>query len=158
MLFRSGTLKLSPSDFGLTDLRKGINKKDAESVIKNLHTVNTNIMKYKEILTPQGLGDALIVRFETAYTTIAADKQTKYEITSNRKSIVQNNLSLLNGLNDQLSEILKIGKILYKPGDEAKMKEYTFTQMMKQVRRSSKNNGDTPISEAAIGKIPEPTN
>jgi hypothetical protein len=149
-------LKLSPADFGLTDLRNGINKRDAESVIKNLHLVNTEIAKYIDILTPKGLNEKLIAKFSAAHTSISADKQRKYEITSNRKSVVQNNLGILNDLNDQLSEILKIGKILYKTVDAAKLKEYSFTELMKQVRKVSKNGGDTTEDKTEGGTNPEP--
>lgn len=46
----NGSLRISPADFELTLLRKGINSKDTESAIKNLHTVILNINKNKELL------------------------------------------------------------------------------------------------------------
>jgi len=47
-------------------------------------------------------------------------------------------LGLLNDLYDQLSEILRIGKILYQQSDPAKLKDYTFTELVKQVRKTVK--------------------
>lgn len=131
------SLKISPADFGLKALRKGINTRDAESVIKNLHTINTNIKKYKTILTEQGLSEELTVKFLTAYTSIATDKQIQYKIISNRKNIVQKNLGLLNELYAQFTEILRVGKILYKATDAAKLKEYTLNELKKRVRKTS---------------------
>jgi hypothetical protein len=146
------TLKVPPADFGITPLRKGINAKDAENVMKNLNIVNANIVRYKDLLTPVGLNDELMARFTEAATAIAADKQRQYEIVSNRKNLVQNNLTLLNGLFEQLSEILAIGKILYKGANAVKLKEYTFNELKKQVRRTAKpTNGTT-------GPPAEPTN
>jgi hypothetical protein len=52
--------------------------------------------------------------------------------------MVQKNLGQLNDLNDQLSEICKIGKILYKQTDHAKLNDYTVSQMIKQVARTVK--------------------
>jgi hypothetical protein len=132
------TMSISTSDFGLTDLRKGITKKDAESVIKNLNTINLNINKYKEPLQQQGLRDDLINKFASATSSIAGDKQKQYEITSTRKNMVQNNLNLLNDLHSQLTEILRVGKILYKPADAAKLQEYTFSELKKKVRKTAK--------------------
>jgi hypothetical protein len=40
------SMKISPADFGLKTLHKGINTRDAESVIKNLHTTK---YKHQEI-------------------------------------------------------------------------------------------------------------
>lgn len=131
------SLKITSADFGLKALRKGINTRDAESVIKNLHTINTNIKKYKTILTEQGLSEELTVKFLTAYASVATDKQIQYKIISNRKNIVQKNLGLLNELYAQFTEILRVGKILYKATDAAKLKEYTLNELKKRVRKTS---------------------
>jgi hypothetical protein len=70
--------------------------------------------------------------------SIALDKvkQQSIEIRSSRKAIVQSNVGLFNELNDQLTELLYVGKILYKGVDEAKTKDYTFSELKKLVRRT----------------------
>ena len=129
---------VSSADFGLAQLRKSARSRDVESVLRLLHTVEGNIEKYKKELMAKGLTDALIAKFTDAGKLLADDKGKKYTLVSNRNAIVQNNVSLLNDLNDQLTEICRIGKILYKQTDKAKLEDYTFTQMMNQVRRSAK--------------------
>ena len=57
---------------------------------------------------------------------------------SNRKAIVQNNLGLFNSLYEQLTEILRVGKILYKATDAVKTQEYNFTAMKKKVSADGK--------------------
>ena len=66
---------------------------------------------------------------------------------------MQSNLGLLNGLFDQLNEILIAGKILYKATDPAKLQEYTFEDLKKRVRRASKpgkkvskDKGEDPVA------------
>ena len=59
---------------------------------------------------------------------------------------MQNNLGLLNELNTQLVEICEIGKILFKQTDKAKLNDYTFAYLMKQVRRSSKQADEKPVA------------
>ena len=138
------SLKISPADFGLKALRKSIYARDAENVIKSLHTINTNIRKHQAILTEQGLSEDLTAKFITAYASIATDKQIQYKIISNRKNIVQKNLGMLNALYAQFTEILRIGKILYKATDAAKLKEYTLNEQKKRVRRTfNPENGNT---------------
>lgn len=127
----NGQLKLSPADFGLATLRKGIASKDVESVIRSLQTVNANIAKHKSILAQQGLKDELVDRFTDDAIQIAAGKQNQYEMLSNRKNLVQTNQALLNELFDQLNEILSTGKTLYKKVDLAKQKGYTFNELKK---------------------------
>jgi hypothetical protein len=147
------SLHISPADFGLTLLRKGINSKDAESVIKNLRTVNTNLTRYTEILSAQGLQPEFSALFVDAEVSISTDKQNQYEIISNRKAVVQNNVGVLNSLFEQLTEIQTIGKILYKDNDAVKLQEYTFSELKKRVRKTSspangkpEGNRDVPNS------------
>ncbi len=93
----------------------------------------------------------MIATFASAETTIAEYKQQQYQIVSNRKTIVQNNLSTLNDLYDQLSEILKIGKILYKDTDPVKKQEYTFSKLKKKVRHEvadSEESSDDETTES----------
>jgi hypothetical protein len=145
---------ISVADFGLTQLRKSINTRDGENVMKCLHTVNLNLVKFSTELSPQGLSADLTDKFSTALTVIAEGKQKQYEIVSNRKSIVQNNLSVLNDLYSELCEILAVGKILYKATDSVKLQEYSFSELKKQVRKTvsptnvaaAKANNATPAN------------
>ena len=137
------SLKITPASFGLAALRKSIDSKDVEGVIANLHVVLANIRTYKVPLAEQGLTDELIDGLTTASQSLVADKQQQIEITSNRRGIVQNNLSLLNELYEQDSEILSVGKILYKATDAAKAADYAFLQLLKKVRQVAKGKDDT---------------
>ena len=131
-------LSVSPADFGLTQLRKGISTKNAEGVISSLRTVSNNLKRHEAILTEQGLTPELSNRFTEASVSIANDNQKQYEILSNRKNIVQNNLGLFNEIYGQLTEVLGVGKILYKATDAVKTQEYTFSSLLKQVRNVAK--------------------
>lgn len=142
-------LKITPADFGITAIRKSINSKDAEGVIKALHLILGNIDRNKELLAAHGLQADLVNLFAESASAISADKQTSYEVQSNRKTIVQNNLGKLNALSDQLSEILNIGKILFKGIDVVKQQEYTFNELKKRVRKTQTASTDkTDTNEA----------
>ena len=129
---------LSSNDFGLVQLRKSARARDVESVLAQLHTVGENIGKYKKALTAKGLTEELINRFAVTTRQLAEDKNRKYALVSNRAATVQKNLGLLNDLYAQFIEICRIGKILYKQTDPAKLKDYTLARMMNQVRMNSK--------------------
>lgn len=144
-------IPISSADFGLVQLRKSARVRDVENVLKLLRTVEANINKYKEALSVKGLTDELTSRFGEAGDSLAEDKNQKYSLISNRTALVQNNLGQLNELNDQLTEICKIGKVLYKQTDKAKLKDYTFTQLRKQVRRTEKTEPEKPV-EAPVAE------
>ena len=131
----SGELNLTDKEFGLVNIRSSIARKDSESVIDNLHVILANIAKYKEQLTRQGLTEELISKFTDALATLDADKKKQYEMIIHRKAVVQDNLGLFNGLYGTLTEILAVGKTLYKATDPVKRQEYTLSDLKKRVHR-----------------------
>jgi len=135
---------VSATDFGLTILRKSARSRDIENVLSQLRTVNKTIAKYRTELNEAGLTDALVANFTDAVTLLNSDKKEGYKIISNRAALVQNNMGLLNELNDQMGSICDIGKILFKQTDKAKLKDYTFAQLMKKVRHTEKPDEAKP--------------
>jgi hypothetical protein len=129
---------ISVADFGFTPLRAAINSRDAEGAFKSLQAINANVAKFKAVLIEQGLTEEFAAALIAAAASITEDKQKQYEIDAKRRNLLQANIGLFNDLYAQLTEILSVGKILYKGKDPVKLKEYTFTELMKKVNRSSK--------------------
>jgi len=125
-------------DFGFTPLREAINAKDAEGTFKSLQFVNANVAKFKVVLAAQGLSDEFVNGLIATAASISADKQLQYELEMDRTALLQSNIGLFNELYAQLTEILSVGKILYTGKDPVRQKEYTFSELLKKVRRASK--------------------
>jgi hypothetical protein len=145
-------IPISIADFGIPALRKDIHRRNAEGALQNLHILNNCILQYKDALTEQGLSDAVINAFTAAAVSIHDDNQKQYEIVSNRKELVQNNIELFNGLYAKIIEICQVGKALYKGKDEKKVKDYTFSELMKQVRIVSKRNKNADKEEDSMSE------
>lgn len=63
---------------------------------------------------------------------------------------MQNNIATLNDLYLQITEVMKIGKILFK-NDAAKVQQYTFSNVLKNVHHTvngEKDNGNTTADNA----------
>jgi hypothetical protein len=142
------TLTISVKDFGINQTRDALRKMDIEGVIKGLHTVNGNIVKFKTILSTQGLSEDLATRLVNDAISISKDRQQQYEIQANRKAILQDNVETLNTLNDKIAEIQKVGKILFKATDPVKLQEYTLADLLKKVRRVNKPSAEDIIPPA----------
>ena len=142
-------IPVSLSDFGLVPLRKSVRSRDIENVLTLLRRVLANIDKYKTELTSKGLNALTTDKFSDALSSLANDKNRKYSILSNRAALVQSNMNQLNELNRQLTEICDIGKVLFKQTDPAKLKDYTFSQLIKKVRRTDKPDSDKEDKETA---------
>jgi hypothetical protein len=127
-------LGVTATDFGLTALGRKIILKDAEGVRKNLLLVNANIQKYREPLVAMGMNNEMEKLFADAVTSVTNDNQLQFEIVSKRKAIVQDNLKTLNELYQQITEILNIGKIIFR-NNPVKRNEYVFSRLMKNVRK-----------------------
>ena len=143
-------IQLTPAEFGLTALRKGINVHDPERVISNLRAVIKNAEKYTEVLTTKGFSDTLMQQLTQSLATIETSKQQQYEISVYHKSLVQNNRGELNGLHKQLTIILKTGRILFKGNNPVKVKEYTFTELKKRVHRINHKTDEPVIEPQAV--------
>lgn len=137
-------MTISIQDFGITDTRKAINTSDIEGVLKGMHTINTNIVKYKVQLVEQGLSEELEQSLIADAASIESDRLRQYTISTNRKTILQDNVEFLNELYTKISEIHRVGKILFKGSDPVKLQEYTYADLVKKVRRVSKPDTEVP--------------
>lgn len=146
---KESKVPISIKDFGLTALKQRAKAKDAEGTLQNLRFVSANIAKYKTELAEQGLTDELEQSFVEATASISADNRKQYDMVNNRKAIVQANLDMTNGLYQSIMEICRIGKILF-AGNTEKLKEYTFAELKKRVRISSRpDNKDNKVEKTA---------
>jgi hypothetical protein len=132
--FSKGAIPISARDFGLTPLKHKIRSRDAEGVLKNLRIVVDNLEKYGAQLAEQKLDENIIRRFTDALPAIETDNQHQFEIVSKRKTIVENNINIINNLYGIIVEICKIGKMMYKGENDLKVRDYTFAELRKNVR------------------------
>lgn len=136
-------LPIAADGFGIDELRKVIRAHDLEKVIRCLHTTSTTATTHFETLSRYGCKQDLIQLFNNTANSISASKQLLYEMMVNRRNIVQNNQALFNELYEQMTEIMNIGKVLYKSSNPNKAKEYVFTELLKRVSGSGKSSGNS---------------
>jgi hypothetical protein len=149
-------IPVSATDFGISPLRRKINRKDMEGVLQNLHLVTANVQKYRKALETEGMSDELPARLEEAVVSIAEDNRLQYEILTRRIELVKNNINMLNDLYTQLTEVCEIGKILYKQSAPEKVKEYTFTYLLKKVRHETKTAAGKNKTAEQVSDATEP--
>ncbi|MGD9992116.1 MAG: hypothetical protein AB7S69_02355 [Salinivirgaceae bacterium] len=146
--FTENQLGITTTDLKLSELYRKILNRDVEAVQMLAKGVFQILEPHVTVLTEAGMPQNLLADMKAAVDSISADKQQRYEILSQRKALVENNLGELNELYAQLNEILNTGKILYKKTNPVKYKEYTFSALLKRVRAATK--------EAASEDAPEP--
>lgn len=130
-------IKISPSAFGIVNLRKDIRKHDIEAVLNGIKFLSGNIQTYGAALEAKGMPATTVKSLQDLQTALAENKQKQFEIKTKRAGLVQDNTVLFNRLFEKLSEIFTIGKVLYKTSNPVKYNDYIFTKLMKKVRRST---------------------
>ncbi|MDR2562869.1 MAG: hypothetical protein LBC98_02880 [Prevotellaceae bacterium] len=125
---------VSDKDFGLSMLSKKVHSRDIEGVRQNLVLVNKNVQIYKPSLLAVGLSEETVAYLSNAVNSITENNQRQFEIISQRKQTVSENIGKLNELYSDLMKFLGIGRVIYKNKDHVKAKEYTFENLKKSVR------------------------
>lgn len=131
-------LKISVTDFGLTNLRKAIYKSDAEAVVENLKIVLIHTKQNSDVLQANGMSSNFVEKLEALNTKIAADRQKQFELLRNRMLIVQDNTQMLNQLYSRILEIHLIGKSIFAKTNAVKLDDYTFKKLLSKVRQTVK--------------------
>jgi hypothetical protein len=139
-----GYLKLSKNEtgitsaaFGISHVRKSMNKHDIEAVLNGIKIVNGNIQTYGAALEAKGMPATVAKSLQDFQTALAENKQKQFELKTKRAGLVQDNTVLFNRLFEKLSEIFTIGKVLYKTSNSAKYNDYTYTKLIKKVRNTT---------------------
>lgn len=132
------------TSFGISNLRKASNNSDFEGIVANFKIVCANVSVHSTILKENGMSDTFEATLTALLASITADRQKQFEILSKRSAIVQDNVQKLNDLYGRLTEIYTIGKAIYKNSNPVKLTKYTFSELLKKVRREAKAK-DLPV-------------
>jgi len=132
-------LSMTKANFSLVSLRKALHNKDIEAIINQLSIVTQNIERFLAELKTVGVTDEYIDDLKRLRTELSSNREKQLEIDSNRKALVQHNITELNGVYEIAQEIFSIGKVLYRNNDKSRCKDYTFSQLMKNVRHNIKH-------------------
>lgn len=134
-------LNITGAAFGISALRNALNNYDYEGIGKGLTVILQNIDRHQAVLAEQGLSEAFRNRLATSQSNLKKDAQERYELESNRHQVVHGNIAKLNELYDRILEIGTTGKAIFR-NDPVKQAEYTFSELMKKVRRVSKKEDE----------------
>lgn len=143
-------IKISPSAFGIVNLRKDIRKHDIEAVLNGIKFLSGNIQTYGAALEAKGMPATTVKSLQDLQTALAENKQKQFEIKTKRAGLVQDNTVLFNRLFEKLSEIFTIGKVLYKTSNPAKYNDYIFTKLMKKVRNTTRTTTNVATSTTDV--------
>lgn len=131
------SLTMSPADFGFNLLRKSLDAKNDEGIIKNLKTLAQNIGSNVEALRKVGLSDSYRNEINDFLISFETDVLNQARKLRERRGLVHENRKQFNELWDLLILLIDTGKIIFKEKKDAlKIKDYTYSELMKNVRKA----------------------
>ncbi len=138
--------------FGIKKLRQQLYKGNVEGTILNGRIFVTNLDENKTFLMEKGLRQELIENLKTLINTIENLNFEQNDLLSRRAQNCLSNIEAFNSLWFVLQPVLHAGKAIYKANNEAKLKDYTLSQLRKRM------NNEQKIDAAVTDPIPPATN
>jgi hypothetical protein len=127
-------LTVPAKDFGISQVRKSVNKGDAESLDGNLKTLLINIDNNMTKLSDVGYTDAMRNALKDAKAEIFKDNAQQNKKIDERGLLVAENLGTINDFLKDIKAIWTDGKLLYKITDKVRVKDYTNSELLKRIR------------------------
>lgn len=138
-------LTMNPSDFGFKAVRLDIKNRNDEGVVKNLKILQSNMKDNLSALAPKGYNENVQNELSGLISGFSEDSIAQSLKKKEREKLVQNNMDKLNKYWLMVNEVLKDGKSIYKGKDQKKVNDYTYSELIKNVRLTrKKEDPETP--------------
>jgi hypothetical protein len=142
----SGELDIHVTDTGIREVRNAIHRGNTEGVIAGVTNMLATVNRNMKALEAKGLKSTLLDDIAAVTREINALNVRQSELESERNHLTEENVELFNGLWKALLPVLETGKALYRGVNGAKLKDYTMTQLVKQInagkKKENRNNNE----------------
>jgi hypothetical protein len=142
------TLTMAPGDFGIKPVRDAVNSKNDEGVVKLLRVLQQNLTANQAALETKGYTAAVQAELKTLIKELSETSIGQTLKKNERAELVKNNMGQLNKLWFIIDDLMKTGKAIYKEKDKSKLKDYTYSELIKNVQMKRKQEDppapDTP--------------
>lgn len=133
----SGELDVHAQDFGFKALRHNIDQGNDEGVLTQIKTVLQNANRNFVALHGKGMQQSDVDALVAAFETIDTLNNRQNSLMNERSALAVQNVEQGNALWAVLLEVMQTGKALYRGIDDERLKQYTFTALLKRVRSAA---------------------
>ena len=127
-------LTIALDDFGFKAVRQNMNLKNDEGAVLHLKAVKQNFINNLAVLEGKGYTAAVQAELEALISDIANDSLAQTKKMKEREKLVADNIEQLNKLWLMIDDLLKTGKSILKEEDKSRSKDYTYSDLIKNVR------------------------
>lgn len=128
-------LDVPVKSFGIREVRLSVRRKDLEALSGDLAVVNENIEHNKTVLMEEGLKQTAIAALIDLKAAIDGEN-TQQELNKEaRKGLVESNNRVFGELDAINSDILDVGKRIFRGVSKAKYEDYVLRRILGRIRR-----------------------
>lgn len=137
------------ADFGFKSLRNEIAVKNDEGAIKCLKELLQHADAHAAALQPKGYTTTLRDDLKAFIDAFEADIKSQTLKIDERKNLVKDNNKEYEALWEMINtDLLETGKVIYKEKDKEKVKDYTYTELIKKIRLARKKEAGDEAAKA----------
>jgi hypothetical protein len=103
-----------------------------------LRTLQQNLADNLAVLATKGYTESVQTELKTLIKDVSADSVAQTLKKKEREALVLNNMDQLNKLWFIITDMMKSGKAIYTEKDHHKLKDYTYTDVVKDVQMKRK--------------------
>lgn len=127
------SLDVAVDSFGVGAVRDAISRSNDEGILASLQTLQKNLNRNLTVLQAKGLKAEVIDSLLDAAAEIDGLNNEQNSLMNERNRSTSTNLKDYNELWELLTPVFETARSLFRGVDEVKMKEYTFTALLKRV-------------------------
>ncbi|BEV04622.1 hypothetical protein [Chryseobacterium gambrini] len=128
-----------------SDVLKKIKNRNFEGALLTLKALKDVVASQSDVLISNGMKADTVTVLENAFAAITAKSNEQTSLQQQRKAFTSENKELYKELYTYISEVAKLGKIIFQ--GEQKASEYTLENLIAMVHSSKGNSGGNPAQE-----------
>lgn len=142
-----GQLTMGSVDFGIKEVRRQLNSKNDEGIVKELKMLYKNTENNKLALEPKGYTDAVSNDFKTLIGSLGSNSQAQTLKKDSRIALTKENIKELNKLWTIMTQVMDSGKNIAKEQEnDSMLKDYTYLNLKKKLRLE-RNTTEAPATQ-----------
>lgn len=143
----SADLDIKVADTGIKEVRKSISSGDIEGVIFNGRKVLNVVKRNHAAMEGKGMKPVFVNEMELMIQEIEALNNSQDKLISQRGRLTAENAGIFNDLWKDLQQILDTARAMYRGVDDAKLKDYTMSTLIKRVNAEGKRDTKTTTAQ-----------
>ncbi len=144
-------LTVQKKDFGMSQVRKAVNKGDQEKLNSALALLLQNITANNAALTTAGMPASIVTDVTSLKTSLFNDNASQNSKMTQKALLVTDNMDKINEFCKILKDIWADGKSLYKTSNKTKLKDYTNAQLINRIRQEELKTTITGVVKGSDG-------